>query len=353
MPARPRDPCLVHAVTAGRFVGLPDRTNLSSLLIPARRWRNCPKWKLPFSNKQLLALCGKGLDIPARWNAAEFIRQGRLLILAMERISQLTRRRAIPVIARKSMEILRGQLEEVIRRATRKNPGARSSAAQAVTVDLLVPQHESIWMEAIREVFDDLGEDIEIIQELVPPVQSVMAQGYSKTGFLLAQEADPEHHPALAREAREIARKITKINDTTRKQFENTIRDSIKQGQTVPELATRLRDEVLPMSHSRSLTIARTESNNAYSIGAAQAFKESETLETVSVIGCEAREEESQFQYKGESTCNYEDLLVSELDDFLAVGWHPNHGGTLIPSGFREDTNRTGLATPIPRELLE
>ena len=55
----------------------------------------------------------------------------------------------------------------------------------------------------------------------------------------------------------------------------------------------------------------------------------------VSVIGCEAREPNSP-KFDGESTCNFADLEIERLDEFLAVGFHPNHTGVLVPSGFKD-----------------
>ena len=49
-------------------------------------------------------------------------------------------------------------------------------------------------------------------------------------------------------------------------------------------------------------------------------------------IGCEAREAGSPT-YRGESTCNIEDVPVSDADK---LRFHPNHTGTMVPSKFRE-----------------
>ena len=51
----------------------------------------------------------------------------------------------------------------------------------------------------------------------------------------------------------------------------------------------------------------------------------------VSVIGCEAREPGSP-QYRGESTCNIQDVPINDADK---LEFHPNHTGTIVPSRFR------------------
>lgn len=299
---------------------------------PAERWKTTEPWRLPYSSRELISICAKGLEIPKVWTAHEFLVKGRLLILAIDRIAKLTQRRAAPHVARTAQKVFAGQLESVIDRAKRRAPGMRKPTAEDA-IDILVPQHEAIWMQALDEVMKESGHDV--VLEIVPPVQSVMAQGYSKVGILLGHEADPDRNGVLAREAQGIANKITRINDTTRRQFETAIRDSIEQGHTVTELAQRLRDDLLPMQHRRSLTVARTELNNAFTRGSATAFKESNTLATVSIIGCEAEEDNSP-QYAGRSTCNFPNLPVTEIDAFLDVGFHVNHSGSMVPSSFRE-----------------
>jgi hypothetical protein len=241
-------------------------------------------------------------------------------------------------VAKKANQVFERQLQSVITRATRRAIGTRKLPEPSLPdgphfVEILVPQHESIWLEAIDEVMKESG--LEVALEIVPPVQSVMAQAYSRTGALLSIEADPDNSQAIARESREIAQKITRVNETTRKEFERHVREAIQQGSTVVELANRLEQELLPMQKRRSMTIARTELNRAFTIGSATALKESPTLTHVSVIGCTAREP-GQYEYNGQPTCNYPDLPVVEIDAFLAVGFHPNHGGSLVPSAMRD-----------------
>lgn len=309
--------------------------------------QNVPEWKLPYSSSDLIGIVAKGLEVPEVWTAEEFALQGRKLINALARIAKLTERKAVPVIARTSAEIFRRQLDQVIRIAQSRAPRVRKPADQIV--EILLPSHRSIWMQAIEEVFAE--QSIEATLELVPPIQSVMAQGYSRTSILLGQEADPERNPAISRQAQEIARKITRIDETTREKFRRVIDREIEQGQTIPELAKILRTEVMDMTHARSMTIARTETNGAFTRGSAQAFKESETLTHVSVIGCTDRETDNQWQYRGESTCGIQNVSVTEIDALLAVGWHPNHQGTLVPSGFRQASD-SNLATLPPSELF-
>jgi len=148
----------------------------------------------------------------------------------------------------------------------------------------------------------------------------------------LGQAGETAGNQRLAREARDIAQRITGINDTTRKQFERAIQNAIGQGMTVTETAQFLVDKFPDMAESRIRTIARTELNGAYAKGSVASYLQSDVVAHVSVIGCEAREPGSPT-YRGESTCNIQDVPVVDADN---LQFHPNHTGTIVPSGFRE-----------------
>jgi hypothetical protein len=326
-------PCDIDSICDGRSA-MVGRRPLARI---AAHWHTAPPWKLPYSTRDIIQLVSKGLVIPPRWTGNEFARQGRLLVLAIARLAKLTQRKAAPYVARKAVEIFRRQLEDVIRKAGSRRPGIRGAKDRTGGgVEFLQVENEAIWLAALQEVFQD---DASVMIELVPPIQSVMSQSYARVGVLLGQPAAPETNQRLAREAQGIASKITRINDTTRQQFERVIRQGIEENQTVPELAQSLREKVMPMANSRSLTIARTELSRAWDAGAVESFRQSATLTHVSVIGCEGEEPNSP-QYAGRSTCNYPDLPVSELDAFMEAGFHVNHTGTIVPSGFRDLTSR-------------
>lgn len=280
-------------------------------------------WKIHLPTKVLIELVGKGLNVPKDgWNAREFSRQGRLLVLTLDRISKLTQRRAAPYIARTANAIFKRQLDKVISRATK--------SAKNSFLDILGLPQEGVWAQALNDVFAEEG--IAATAELIPPVQSVMGQAYSRTGILLGQEADPAYSMTIAKESREIAQRIVGINDTTRQTFQRTINGAIRDGLSVTETAQRLRETLPAFNRNRINTIARTETNNAWTKGSVATFQESPTLSHVSVIGCEAREPSSP-QYRGESTCNIQDVPVQDAN---TLEFHPNHTGTMVPSQFRD-----------------
>ena len=199
----------------------------------------------------------------------------------------------------------------------------------AEEIEILFGQPEALWADALNRVFSESGFDA--FATVVPPVQSVLAQGYSRTAAFLGQAADPAVNSYITARSRDIASRIVKVNDTTRKQIAKVIGDSINNGETVAETAKALREKVGRLSDSRKVTIARTELQNAYTEGSKQTFKENSTITHLSVIGCEAREARSP-QFMGVSTCNIRNVRLSDVDQLV---WHPNHTGTLVPSNFR------------------
>jgi hypothetical protein len=299
---------------------------------------------MPLNARQLLdAIGGKALQIPKEgWNARTFARHGQALLVTMARTAKITQRRAATVVARTANDIFRQQLERVIKKVEKK---LKSAGGKNAMRELLFPAHEALWMQAIEEVFREEG--IEVVTRLVPPIQSTMAQGYSKTQILMGQETDVAVSSVIARESREIAAKITRINETTRQQFRRQIATAMDEGLTVTETAERMRQVMPTLNGSRSLTIARTELNRAWTAGAIKSMQQSSTITHVSVIGCEAREDKSP-QYRGESTCNIQDVPI---EDAHTLEFHINHTGTVVPSRFKDEDGRDDPNADRPNVL--
>lgn len=278
---------------------------------------------------------GRGLHIPPEgWNAHNFSVYGARMISAMARTAKIEQSRLVPEVARRSLNLFQSQIQRVGRRAQESEQHHRLGFRAAGQVTFSLPQSEELWREAIDFVFNLAG--IEIVTALVPPIQSAMAQGYSKTSYFLAQPTDQAINTEIARQVRDVAKLVVQINDTTRDNILNAVRAALKENMTVVQTAAYIQKKTSAIFGTRAMTVARTELNRAWTQGAAMAYQGSDAITQVSVIGCEAREENSP-QYNDESTCNYQDLPIEELDAFLEVGFHPNHTGTLVPSGFKSD----------------
>ena len=278
----------------------------------------------------------KRVQVPeGGWTAESFSAHGSRLIFTLSRFAKIIQRRAFPVVARKAAGLFRSQIEKVFTKVLSRAGTRSAKGPDDVQIDLGV--HEAIWQQAIDEVFRE--EEINVVTEIVPPVQSVMAQGFSQTSTLLGLSFTRDVSQLIARESRDVASRIVGINSSTRKQFMEQVLKIIEEGMTVVEAVNDMRRTFPKFSQNRIATIARTELQNAWTAGSIRSFNESPTLTHVSVIGCESRERDrwgspsyQQYLYNGESTCNIQDVPVHDADK---LRWHPNHTGTLIPSRFR------------------
>lgn len=292
------------------------------------RHANCPAWRSHLTTDEQIAHLGKGLVIPERWDKLTFARHGRALMMTIHRMARLAQSKAVPHVATGCARALNAQVDAVIAIVESKRP----------KMVFTVEADHALWMQAIEDV---LGKPSGLATEIMPAVQSVMGQAYSKVSTMLAQTPNPDVNPIIVRQAQDIAAKITQITETTRKRIIGVVEDAMEGGATVAETVSVLKERLPDINHTRALCIARTELSGAWSRGSAEAYLESETLTHLSVIGCTSREEDRWGQpsyvwlFHGESTCNYEDLSITELTAFLEVGFHPQHQGTIIPSGFR------------------
>lgn len=272
-------------------------------------------------------LGGRNLPQPGQsWNLSRFIKSGAEMIVALHRVAQISQRRQGRILAPGLARILNSQVEMVITRATR---------GRKAEID--VSDHEALWAAAMEDVFRETQTDIAV--EVGPSIQKVLAQGYARTNILLGQE-DLTASAVLAREARNLASEVTRINETTRKTIAKIVRQGLADGLSVTETADVMRTVLPQVNSTRAFTIARNEMANAWTQGSVRSFQQSDTLTHVSVVGCQSREEElwtkpeyQEFLYRGESTCNAQDIPVY---DAHTLKWHINHSGTLVPSAFRD-----------------
>lgn len=289
---------------------------------------------------------GKGLVIPEQgWNSRTFIRYGTGMIVALNRLAKITQRKATPILAAKAKAMFANQVDEVIRRVLSWSRVRNRSARPGLKAEFDIPQNAELWVEAMNEVFAEAG--IDAVTTIMPSIQSTMAQGYSKTSIVMGQDPAEDIGRFVTSRSREIAQRITQVSQTTRDRIMNVVRDSIDSGLTVTETAAAIESAAPMIYGNRSLTIARTELNRAWTQGAVASFQESETLTHLSVIGCEAREPNSP-QYNGESTCNIQDVPVADAD---MLDFHPNHTGNLVPSRFRNPDGTQDLDGNRPAML--
>jgi len=290
------------------------------------------------ATKLIDAVHGRKFTPPAGgWNADTFSKEGATLIILLTRVAKITQRKAVPIIADAFVRLIHFQFAEVKTRVYHRLGRSRATGGRfKAEIEVTLPGDGQVWLHALREVFAEQGDNA--VKIIGPEVQSTMAQGYSRTSVILGQPNDPAANAGISRRAQETARGLIKLDETTEQAWTRTVEQSLKDGDTVAETALHLEERVQAMARSRSMTVARTEAMKAFTHGSIQAFKESKTLSHCSVIGCESRELErwtqpsyQQFMFRGESTCNIQDVAVADLDK---LNFHPNHTGVLVPSKF-------------------
>lgn len=294
------------------------------------------------SRRMIELVGGKVLTIPKEgWNRATFIRNGLPMIRAMHRTAQIVTKQNTAHVARLASELFHVQLSEVLSRflnIDRAFHGGRSATKKEPDpLEIFVGADKNLLLNILSQV---LGNSAPAIRaKVLPPVQSVMAQGYAKTSALLGQVAE-DHSVGLQIRSRRLAEKITGLSDRTRNKFENLLTEAVDNKLSVVETVRKIQKEIPKFNAARAITIARTELGNAWTQGALQSFKESSTITEVSVIGCDSREEErwsqpsyQQYLYRGESTCNIQDVPIGDAEK---LNFHVNHTGTIIPSAFSD-----------------
>lgn len=286
------------------------------------------------NGRRLVELLGKSqIPDPPRggWRAEEFAVHGRQIVRTIARVARYSQRRNQGAMAKKIQAALNAQVDALIRLVLGKAAAIQGTKADDPnTIRLLFPQSETIWAAAIQQVFQENVD--KFAGEVMAPVQGTMAQAMSRVGVIVGASWDQSAINAIvSSEAPALARRVVQINSTTRNVLDRVVRNSINDGMTVYETAVRIKENLPGLNQFRSLTIARTELNRAWTQGTVRSLQGTNTITHVSVIGCEEREPSSPT-FRGVSTCNISNVPIGEAD---RLEFHINHTGNMIPSNFR------------------
>lgn len=216
---------------------------------------------------------------------------------------------------------------------------------KAIEDIILAPgAHEIMWQGAIEEVLREQGMEFNAIMS--GAIQSVADTSHSTTIDLLGVVETPGSRSSLQGRIRARATRVVGITDTLRARLDKILRQGIHVDMlTVAEMAKLIRERLPELGRSRISTIARTEMGQAADEGRKQGIKDSGVVMEISVVGCEDREANSP-QYRGESTCNIQDVPIGDIDK---LEFHINHTGTIVPSRFVEEGPRPIVSgIPIP-----
>lgn len=221
------------------------------------------------------------------------------------------------------------KLDELLNEVTSRIGAASAPVPMAkMNTDAIL---RAIWNGAIDRVFSPKI-DVDLLSEYLPVVQSIAARSYDRTCTIMGDEKAPDASVSILRRSQNLASQVTRINTTTRTKLVEVINRTFDEGMTLSEATRTIRDEVTDINAARIPTIARTEIGRAVDEGVKQSLKESETVTHVSVYGCQGREPGSPT-YRGESTCNIQDVPIADVDK---LEFHPNHTGAILPSRFAE-----------------
>lgn len=132
-----------------------------------------------------------------------------------------------------------------------------------------------------RRDLDDLAD---LLSQHEAAMQSLLTGLYQRSGRLSYTNASNVigvnivfdlSNPYVRHTQRDLARRVVGINATTRKDIASVVTDGIAAGKAHKDIAADLRGLYAETYRNRSLTIARTESQVAYNLGTADAYKAS------------------------------------------------------------------------------
>jgi len=265
------------------------------------------------------------------------------MIATLARVAKIVTRQQAATIARTALKVFREQTREITRRGEEIGRLRRQFGIRAME-EITVPGGGREFLDALAEFA--AAHKLNLTGELVPPIQSTIGQGYSRTALTLGLDpVDTQFNQGIAAKARAVAEQIVDINGRTRDRTEELLKQYMSEGLHPSEIAARLTADMDAYNKTRALCIGRTEANRAWTQGSIQAIKELGTCTHISVIGCESREPErwdqpsyQEYMYRGESTCNAEDVPIADAENLV---FHPNHSATIVPSVFLEDASET------------
>lgn len=110
------------------------------------------------------------------------------------------------------------------------------------------------------------------------------------------------------------------IGETTRKQFENIIVESINQNLSLADVQEKIASLGEQWAGTRSRMIARTEISKAHDYASYIAFSDLQ-VKFIDVVGC--------TQFEPDTDCGKQNIPIEKV---MSLVFHPNHVGTVVPS---------------------
>lgn len=288
------------------------------------------------SSKKLFLRYRKSAVPEGGWTHENFTGQARDDL----RADMLTLRRAailrgLRTLSPSLQKIMEDQVNRVIETAlngfARLYGIPRKSFDTKEDFDFVVPNHASMWADAIEQEMSRAG--VEITVAMTPPMQSVGGDVFEKVNLSLGHKPTSAQVNSLGTRMRTVASKVGGISDTTRERLVRYVGQSIKEGATVFETAEKLRQKMPSLAANRVPTIVRTELGNAADEAVKHAMKVSGVVTHFDVIGCEGIEPNIPT-FRGTPTCNIRGVPIQYENE---IRFHPNHTGAIVAGAFRQE----------------
>jgi HK97 family phage portal protein len=132
------------------------------------------------------------------------------------------------------------------------------------------------------------------------------------------------NNPNVRRVMNDLALRVTGISDTTRQDVQQVVTESLDEGVTMQELASRLEDLFTDSYRGRAMTVARSESQVAFNRGNVLALQETGQIAYVELL-----DNENHGDYDGDGdglTCAQRAGMIVPLEEAQVhiEGTHPN-----------------------------
>lgn len=236
----------------------------------------------------------------------------RNVILRMSRLTKKTAGKKIKKAVKEYFNDQQGEVKQAFNEHFSKAAEIEGKATPAERA-----QAEAFLKAIKAKVFNEAGK-AKIGKALKPGYTAVIMKAVADLNEVMGTSVDGgTTNPSITEGIGRLARRVGKVNDTTRDAIENNILAGVDAGESVPELAARIEHVYGVADTSRAVMIARTESSLAYDKGAILSYKDA-AVEYVDVIGCE----------DDTPDCNATHVSIDEADQ---LEFHPNHRGVIVP----------------------
>lgn len=149
---------------------------------------------------------------------------------------------------------------------------ALDSQSRLMSIDGTV--HRVFGLDDIAALFSVAAEASLIGGVIRTAVESVVKVGW---GIFKAVLGDIAWEPTISPAPGLLAEQVTYVNEATKREIEQTVRDGITEGKSIGEIQNDLY-ESQAFSPARALTIARTESSRALNAGTATAYEQAANM---------------------------------------------------------------------------